>query len=120
MALRVLVVDDDEDLRFLLRMALDRGGQSTVVAEAANGRDAIVAAAAHLPDVIVLDEAMPVMNGLEAIPELRVAAPEARIVMYSAYAETERRKAFEAAADAVLAKGGPLAELVAAIAVTAA
>ena len=116
MTCRVLVVDDDADLRFLLRMALDREGESTVVAEAANGREAITAARRCDPDVIVLDESMPIMTGTEAIPELREAAPNARIVMYSAYAETERRREFEAAADAVIAKGGPLTDLVAVVA----
>lgn len=115
MTLRVLVVDDDADLRFLLRMALDRAGQSIVVAEATNGREAIDAAAEHSPDVIVLDQSMPVMTGLEAIPELREAAPDARIVMYSAYAQTDQRASFEALADAVLAKGGPLEDLVAVV-----
>jgi CheY-like chemotaxis protein len=113
MTRRVLVVDDDADLRFLLRMVLDREGESVVVAEASNGHEAIEAAAEHRPDVIVLDQAMPLMSGLEAIPELRTAAPDARIVMYSAYAETNQRASFEAIADAVVAKGGPLDELVA-------
>ena len=108
---RVLVVDDDEDLRFLLKMALDRDGVSMVVGEATNGRDAIDAAREHQPDIIVLDQSMPVMNGTEAIPGLRAAAPTARIVMYSAYAETDRRVEFERLADAVLVKGGPMRDL---------
>ena len=111
MTRRVLVVDDDADLRFLLRVALDQAGSSTVVAEAANGRDAIAAAREHQPDVIVLDEAMPVMCGSEAIPGLREAVPGARIVMYSAYAATEIGERLKVAADAVFAKGGSLAEL---------
>ena len=113
MTRRVLVVDDDADLRFLLRMVLDREGESVVVAEASNGQEAIDAAAECRPDVIVLDQAMPVMSGLEAIPELRTAAPDARIVIYSAYAETNQRASFEASADAVIAKGGSLQDLVA-------
>lgn len=112
MTCRVLVVDDDADLRMLLRMALDVEGVSTVVGEATNGRDAITAARHHRPDVIVLDQAMPVMSGTEAIPELREAVPGARIVMYSAYAHTELRAELEALADAVVVKGGPVGELV--------
>ena len=108
---RVLVVDDDADLRFLLRMALDRDGVSTVVGEATNGREAIDVAREHQPDVIVLDQMMPLMTGTEAIPGLREAAPAARIVMYSAYARTEQRDEFERLADAVLVKGGPMHEL---------
>ena len=108
---RVLVVDDDADLRFLLKMALDRDGVSTVVGEAANGRDAIDAAREHQPDVVVLDQSMPVMSGTEAIPGIRAAAPSARIVMYSAYALTDQRDEFERLADAVLVKGGPMRDL---------
>ena len=109
---RVVVVDDDPDLRFLLKMALDRDGVSTVVGEAANGREAIDVAREHQPDVIILDQSMPVMTGTEAIPGLREAVPSARIVMYSAYAQTELRTEFERLADAVLVKGGPMRELV--------
>lgn len=108
---RVLVVDDDPDLRFLLRVALDRRGESVVIAEASNGREAIDAARAHQPDVIILDEMMPVMTGMEALPELRSAAPNSRIVVYSAAASTEVGRRF-ADADGFLAKGGPLADLV--------
>ena len=110
--LRVLVVDDDADVRLLLRFVLEREGVSTIVAEAANGREAIDAAREHQPDVVVLDEAMPVMTGSEAIPELRVAAPGARIIMYSAYAETARRTDMDTLADAVVAKGGSITQLV--------
>lgn len=108
---RVLVVDDDPDLRMLLKFALDREGVSKVVGEAGNGREAIEAAREHQPDTIVLDHGMPVMTGLEAIPSLREVAPSARIVMYTAYAHTEQRAEFEKAADAVLVKGGPMGEL---------
>lgn len=111
MTRRVLVVDDDADLRFLLKMALERDGISHVVGEAVNGREAIEAAREHQPDVIVLDHGMPVMTGLEAIPSLREVVPSARIVMYSAYAHTDQRQAFEEVADAVLVKGGPMTEL---------
>ena len=111
MTRRILVVDDDADLRLLLRMALDVPGSSTVVGEAADGGEAVSVAASLLPDVVVLDEAMPVLRGSEAIPLLREAAPLARIVLYSAFAETDQRTRFEALADAVVAKGRDLRDL---------
>jgi len=111
MTRRVLVVDDDPDLRLLLKVALGREGVSQVVGEAENGRQAIEVARAQQPDTIVLDHGMPVMSGLEAIPLLREAAPSARIIMYTAYALTDQRAAFEEAADAVLVKGGSLNDL---------
>ena len=116
MTRRVLVVDDDADLRFLLRVALDRAGVTEVVAEAANGQEAIDAARVHQPDVIVLDEAMPVMTGSEALAGLRVVVPGARIVMYSAYAATDVGENRWGEADAVLPKGRPLSELAAVVA----
>lgn len=105
------MVDDDADVRFLLRVVLDRAGETAVVAEATNGEEAIAAARMHQPDVIVLDEAMPVMRGTEAIPALRVVAPDARIVMYTAHAETELRARMAALADAVCVKGAPMSGL---------
>jgi DNA-binding NarL/FixJ family response regulator len=92
-------------------MALDVPGSSEVVGEAADGREAIDAAAELRPDVMVLDESMPVLRGTEAIPRLREVAPEMRIVLYSAYALTDQRTRFDELADAVVAKGLDLRDL---------
>jgi chemotaxis response regulator CheB len=116
MTRRVLVVDDDADLRMLLRIALNVPGASEVVGEAADGQLAVSAAADLRPDVVVLDEAMPVLRGTEAIPLLRRATPSSRIVLYSAWAQTEQRARFEELADAVVAKGRDLSELAALVA----
>ena len=117
MTRRVLVVDDDPDLRFLLRVLLDRAGETAVVAEATNGQEAIEIAREHRPDVIVLDEMMPVMGGTEAIPGLREVAPEAKIVIYSAAAAAAEAKGRDTGrADGYVAKGAPIEDLVAAIA----
>ncbi|MDQ1396258.1 MAG: hypothetical protein QOG64_1517, partial [Acidimicrobiaceae bacterium] len=66
--LSVLVADDLEDTRFLVRRFLERTGRFTVVAEAANGVEAVALVARHTPDLALLDLAMPVMDGLEALP----------------------------------------------------
>jgi DNA-binding NarL/FixJ family response regulator len=108
---RVLVVDDDPDMRLLLGVMLQLDGVE-VVAEAANGVEAIDAAREHQPDVVVLDEAMPVMSGSEAVPGLREAAPRMRIVMFTAHGETDRRQQLEAIADAVVVKGSSLNALI--------
>lgn len=80
--MRVLLVDDDEDTRALLMIALRRGG-AEVVGEAANGVEGIELARGLKPDLVVLDLEMPVMGGLEALPELRIAAPSAQVVVVS-------------------------------------
>ena len=81
--MRVLVVDDTPDLRDLITMALERTGEFEVVAHAENGRQAIDSAAAYEPDLVLLDIAMPVMDGLEALPLVRAACPDAIVVMHS-------------------------------------
>lgn len=85
--LRVLIVDDSPEIRTLVRAGVECDDRFAHVAEAANGREAIDAAAADPPDVIVLDEDMPVMTGHEALPVLREVVPQARIVLFSATAD---------------------------------
>jgi CheY-like chemotaxis protein len=68
--LRVLVVDDDSDQRYLLRRLFARAG-ITAVSEAADGAEGIAMARSGEPDLIVLDLTMPVLSGLEALPALR-------------------------------------------------
>ena len=68
MTLRVLVADDLEDSRYLVRRFLERSGQFVVVAEASNGKQAVELVEQHTPDLALLDLAMPVMDGLEALP----------------------------------------------------
>lgn len=112
--LRVMVVDDTPDLRALLKMALERTGQFQVVVEAGNGAEAIVAAREHTPDVVLLDIAMPLMDGLEALPHVRDHCPEATVVMLSGFGATEMNgKALSAGADGYIQKGQPLATILA-------
>lgn len=80
----VLLVDDDADVRQVIRLYLERVGGFEVVGEAADGRQGIDFAAEMQPDVILLDVMMPGMSGHEAVPELLRVAPQAMIVMLSA------------------------------------
>jgi CheY-like chemotaxis protein len=82
-ATAVLLVDDVEELRMLVRQALRLRGGFEVVAEAANGRTAIEAAAKLQPDVVVLDLGLPDLAGREVLSMLRVAAPEMRVVVFT-------------------------------------
>jgi CheY-like chemotaxis protein len=81
---RTLLVDDRPELRAAIRLAMELDGEFAVVAEAADGRGAIDAAADVAPDLIVLDILMPGMSGLQALPGLRQAAPGAAIVLLTA------------------------------------
>jgi len=83
--LNVLVVDDSAELRDLITMVIDRSPGWRVVATAAEGRQAVDVAVANQPDLVLLDIAMPVMDGMQALPLIREAVPEAVVVMLSGY-----------------------------------
>lgn len=107
--IRVLLVDDAADIRMLVRIGLRRDGRFDVVGEASNGAEAIERAEEHQPDVVLLDVAMPVMDGLEALPRIRDVAPGARVVILSGFtSESMREGATAQGADAYLEKGTPL------------
>ena len=111
--MRVLIVDDTPDVRALVRAAVERAGHE-VVDEAFDGRHAIALAAAHQPDAVILDGMMPVLSGLDALPELRRLLPDARIVMFSSIPD-DRGLARLSGADAYVNKGDGLAALIAAL-----
>ena len=106
---RVVIVDDTEDVRLLLTMTVNVDGRFEMVGTAANGRDGIDLCRAVQPDGVLLDVMMPVLDGLEALPELRSTCPNARIVMLSANDHPEIvAKAKSRGADAFVTKGGAL------------
>ena len=111
----MLLVDDVVDIREMLRMILELRPGFAVVGEAANGKQAIEQAESTQPDVIFLDLAMPVMGGLEALPEIRRVAPRSRILVSSGYDQTMARQALDLGAHASIVKGGKASEIVAAI-----
>ena len=103
--LKVLVVDDTEDIRTMMRIALQRAGFD-VCAEAEDGEDAIVAAGEHRPDLVLLDLHMPGLGGIEALPRLLNASPRSRVVVFSAMAATRMLEAaLDAGASGYIVKG---------------
>ena len=103
---RVVLVDDMAELRAMIRLTLERSGHFTVVGEAGDGRAAIDVVAEAQPDLVLLDIAMPVMDGLEALPHLRGAAAAAIIVMLSGFSQSRLGADAEAGgAAAYLEKG---------------
>ena len=102
---RVVLVDDTPSLRMLTRLALDDTGFE-VVAEAGDGLAGVNAVKQHEPDLVLLDLAMPVMDGLEALPLMRAAVPSARIVIVSGFdRKAMESQVMEAGADGYLQKG---------------
>jgi DNA-binding NarL/FixJ family response regulator len=92
-AQRVLVVDDDPDYRLLVRLALAPGNGFEVVAEAGDGDAAIAVARREQPDLVLLDCTLPGTDAFDALPALRVAAPDARIVLVSGHDPADLRTA---------------------------
>ena len=82
----VLICDDNDEMRMLLGAIIRASPNLRVVGEASNGHQAVVEATRLQPDVVLLDLAMPIRSGLDALPELRQVAPAARIIVYSGFA----------------------------------
>ena len=110
---RVVVADDDADLRAMLKVVLEGSNAFQVVAEAENGVEAIEAVERHHPDLVLLDLVMPVLDGLDALPALIRAAPTAQIAILSGHSLADRVSAGIDGADVVyLQKGIEPPELV--------
>jgi DNA-binding NarL/FixJ family response regulator len=110
--IRVLIVDDHPLLRQGVMAVLEGEADIAVVAEAANGREAVEAFAAHRPHVTLMDLQMPEMNGIDAITEIRSRFPEARIVVLTTYkGDVSALRALRAGAVGYLLKGQLRTEL---------
>jgi two-component system response regulator NreC len=88
MALSLLLADDHVLFRQALKIALEREG-FTVVAEAENGRQAVSLAERLAPDVVILDIAMPVLNGLDAASQMARAAPRSKVILLTMYTDEQ-------------------------------
>jgi CheY-like chemotaxis protein len=101
---KVLIVDDHPSIRFLLRSLIEMH-EFTVCGEATNGVEAIQKAEELRPDLILLDFAMPLMNGGEAAPILRKRLPGVPIILFTLHEDSVNQAlAAEIGADRVLAK----------------
>ena len=86
--LRTILADDDPLARRVIRDTL-HGAKITVVAEAANGREAVELALFYRPEIVVMDYMMPEMDGLEATRRIAAAAPEVHVVMLTGAADED-------------------------------
>jgi DNA-binding NarL/FixJ family response regulator len=95
MPTRILIADDDLTIRLLLRRLLERERDWQVCGEASNGIEAIEGVERFKPDVVVMDLAMPIMNGLQAGPEIAKAHPRLPMLLISVQ-EVSNQLAWEA------------------------
>lgn len=87
----LLVVDDDPDSRLLVAHALKQGDPFHVMGETAEVDEAIAQASTGHPDVVLLDPVLSGADGMWALPRIREAAPETKVVLYSAFPTSEIR-----------------------------
>lgn len=114
--IRALIADDAAGVRRDLRLLLEIAGDLQVVGEAENGAQAVEQAAALHPDVVIMDLAMPVMDGHQAAARIKSRAADCRIVALTVQnTEASRQEARAAGFDAYVVKGAPIAELLGAI-----
>ena len=114
--IRILAVDDHQLIRQgIAGLIADEPGM-TVVAEAANGREAIDQFRRHHPDVTLMDLQMPELNGIEAMTAIRAEFPEARIIVLTTYTgDVQVLRAIKAGASGYLLKSTLVNEMLAAI-----
>ncbi len=109
--LRVLLAEDHTLVRKGIRAVLRQVGWIDVIAEAADGREALELARLHGPDVVVMDIAMPGLNGLEATARITKESPRTRVLILSMHATEEYvAQALRAGASGYLLKGADVPE----------
>jgi CheY-like chemotaxis protein len=112
-ALQVLVVDDSQAQRTRVRSALEQAGL-TVIGEAEDGAQALTQAAAHHPDVVLMDLRMPRMDGVQATRILRRQQPDTPVVLWTGYDDVQLERAVcTSGAQVGIPKGIDTVELVA-------
>lgn len=109
---RVLLVDDQPEVRTLMRMMFGSAGRFAIAGEAANGEEAITRSAELQPDVVVLDVDMPVRDGLASIIDIRRGAPDTTIVMFSSGGDAVSQKALANGAHSFINKSAGVPALI--------
>jgi PAS domain S-box-containing protein len=112
-AATIVIVDDAAEVRLLVKTRLRLSGKVTVVAEGADGTEAVALAREHRPSLMLLDVSMPVMDGFEALPQVLAASPNTKVVLYSGFDEEGlAQRARELGAAAFLEKSTSIDALV--------
>ncbi len=113
---RIVVCDDVADFRAFLEVLLESTPGFRVVGQAGDGREAVQVAGEEQPDVVLLDLSMPEMDGMEALPLIRAAAPDTRVLVLTGFTSPAlREQALGGGACGFIEKGLPSAALVEAV-----
>ncbi|HSV13062.1 MAG TPA: response regulator transcription factor [Tepidisphaeraceae bacterium] len=116
MSIRALLVEDHTLVRSGIRALLEASKQVQVVGEAAEGRQAVDLARQLQPELVLMDIAMPELNGIEAARQIRAMMPDVRVVMLSMYADQQYVfESLKAGANGYVLKGSAFQELMNAI-----
>ena len=93
-SLRALVVDDDSDMRALVQATIRRANEGlAVAAEASTGEEGLDLWREHRPDIVVLDQRMPGITGLDVAEQILSEEPDQPIILFSAYLDDDLRQA---------------------------
>ena len=104
--LTIVVVDDVEEYREIVRYVLARASDIKIVGEAADGEEALSLVRHHRPDLVITDLMMPRLNGIELTTHIRRELPQTRIILMSSFTEaTYRLMASDSRADVFVSKG---------------
>src|SRR3984957_15995085 len=85
--IRILLADDHTVVRKGLRLLLESVPEFQVIADASSGREAVALAEEHTPDVVVMDVAMPILNGIEAARQITAKLPHTAVVFLSMHSD---------------------------------
>lgn len=111
--MKVLLVDDSDDSRFLLRKRLEKKRQFQIVGEAADGLEALKQVEELGPDIVIMDVRMPLMDGIEATKQIKERFPATSVLAHSAFADLDQMEAMrEAGAVGYVLKDAPAEELI--------
>lgn len=110
MSKKILIADDEENIRTLYKIELEEAGY--IVELASNGKEAVEKAQAEMPDLIILDIKMPVMDGIEALHAIRQLpnGKDVPIILFTAYGEYQQDFTTWAS-DAYIVKSHDITEL---------
>lgn len=119
--IKTLLVDDQASFREAMHILLELDSSVEVVAEAANGEEALKLTAEHMPQVVLMDLQMPVMCGAEATRRIRDRHPGIRVLVLSVFdQEKDVFEALRAGASGYILKNTPMAQMMDAIRIVAA